>query len=142
MPYLSFNLPYALGIRIWSITFDQPNRLSDRRSFARACPVSTGLSSCRTEYKSSEETRVSSSLPSPSFEMAPQNFTRYVLAERPKEHVTPTTFKKEVVSLPEPRGSQVLVEVNYLSMEPAMRGWLGQYSEFLSPAGFHLRVTR
>ncbi|KAL5526584.1 hypothetical protein ACEPAF_8308 [Sanghuangporus sanghuang] len=65
--------------------------------------------------------------------MAPKSFARYVLAERPKEHVTPSTFKKEVVPIPEPKDDQVLVQVNYLSMEPAMRGWLNDRRSYIPP---------
>ncbi|EJD06584.1 alcohol dehydrogenase [Fomitiporia mediterranea MF3/22] len=65
--------------------------------------------------------------------MASQNHTQYVLAERPKEHVLATTFRKETVPTPQPGEKQVLVKVNYLSMEPAMRGWLNDRRSYIPP---------
>lgn len=56
--------------------------------------------------------------------MTPTTYSRFVLAERPAGHITPTTFKKESASLPNPGKEQVLVQVLYLSIDPAMRGWL------------------
>lgn len=51
-----------------------------------------------------------------------------VLAERPRENIIPNqTFKKEVKSAPteaDLKDGQVLVETLYLSIDPAMRGWL------------------
>jgi NADPH-dependent curcumin reductase CurA len=53
---------------------------------------------------------------------------RVVLAERPKTHIVPgQTFK--LVKEPAPTADQlkdgeILVETLYLSLDPAMRGWL------------------
>ena len=60
--------------------------------------------------------------------MAPQTYHSVVLAKRPKDQITAgETFS--VVSNPRPaeddlKDGQVLVEVLYLSLDPAMRGWL------------------
>ena len=57
----------------------------------------------------------------------PETCIRIVLAERPKEHITASTFKKEIVKLSQPGNQQALVQVQYLSIDPAMRGWLSTY---------------
>ena len=58
--------------------------------------------------------------------MAPSSYTQYVLHERPEAHVTPTTFEKQEVAYEKPGEKQVLVQVQYLSIDPAMRGWLSR----------------
>ena len=64
--------------------------------------------------------------------MAPSSYTQYVLHERPEAHVTPTTFEKQEVAYEKPGEKQVLVQVQYLSIDPAMRGWLST-SLYTSP---------
>lgn len=66
--------------------------------------------------------------------MAPLQYTRVVLAERPKAAVTPSTFRKEVVPFDSKAGpSQVLVKVEYVSLDPAMRGWLNDRRSYIEP---------
>lgn len=59
--------------------------------------------------------------------MARENKT-FVLAERPKTHIVPgQTFRLEKAPAPtadDLKDGQVLVEALYLSLDPAMRGWL------------------
>lgn len=59
--------------------------------------------------------------------MARENKT-FVLAQRPKGHIVPgETFKLEKGPAPtadDLKDGQVLVEVLYLSLDPAMRGWI------------------
>lgn len=51
-----------------------------------------------------------------------------VLAERPVDDIIPgTTFHQKVTSAPKAedlKDGQILVEVLYLSLDPAMRGWM------------------
>ncbi len=62
--------------------------------------------------------------------------TSIVLAERPKDEIIPNqTFN--VKTSPAPSSSdlqdgQILVEVLYLSLDPAMRGWLNGMASILS----------
>ena len=56
--------------------------------------------------------------------MAPGYSTQYVLQERPETHITPTTFARLDVPIEKPGEKQILVQVQYLSIDPAMRGWL------------------
>jgi len=54
--------------------------------------------------------------------MAPSQYTRYVLAERPKGAIDDKTFRKEVLPLDLKAGpGQVLVKVQYLSIDPGLR---------------------
>lgn len=56
-----------------------------------------------------------------------------VLAERPKDSIIPgTTFSKQTTPAPTPadlKEGEILVEVLYLSLDPAMRGWLNGMSQ-------------
>lgn len=59
-----------------------------------------------------------------------------VLAERPKDEIIPgTTFNHKIVPAPteaDLKDGDLLVEVLYLSLDPAMRGWLNSMSLFSS----------
>lgn len=48
--------------------------------------------------------------------------TRIVLASRPKGEPTHENFRTETATLPEPTDGQVLLETQYLSLDPYMRG--------------------
>jgi NADPH-dependent curcumin reductase CurA len=66
--------------------------------------------------------------------MAQSNYTRIVLQERPITNIVPTTFRSEVLPLDlEPKDAQVLVKVNWLSLDPAMRGWLRDARSYIPP---------
>ena len=54
----------------------------------------------------------------------PKQTKRVFLAERPQGCITGTTFKSEIADLPVPKADQVLVRVDYVSLDPAMRVWL------------------
>ncbi|KAK3984239.1 putative NADP-dependent oxidoreductase [Cladorrhinum sp. PSN332] len=60
-----------------------------------------------------------------------------VLANRPKGNITPgETFKLVTVPRPSEKGipdGHVLVEALYLSMDPAMRGWLDDRRSYIPP---------
>jgi NADPH-dependent curcumin reductase CurA len=51
-----------------------------------------------------------------------------VLAERPTDDIVPgTTFAQKITPAPTPadlKDGEILVEALYLSLDPAMRGWL------------------
>ncbi|KAI0508802.1 hypothetical protein F5B22DRAFT_619671 [Xylaria bambusicola] len=68
--------------------------------------------------------------------MAREN-KKFVLAQRPKTHVVPgETFRLEKEPAPtadELKDGQVLLEVLYLSLDPAMRGWLNDTRSYLPP---------
>lgn len=60
-----------------------------------------------------------------------------VLAERPKDNIIPgQTFNEKRTPIPSPadlQDGQVLVEVLYLSLDPAMRGWLSDARSYMAP---------
>ena len=66
--------------------------------------------------------------------MAPAQYTRITLAERPKTSITASTFKREVVPFDlKPGPKQILVKAHYTSIDPAMRGWLNDARSYIRP---------
>jgi len=66
--------------------------------------------------------------------MLPENYTRIVLAERPKTNIAPNTFRKERVAFDlKPGPGEVLVRVDWLSLDPAMRGWIRDTASYIEP---------
>lgn len=66
----------------------------------------------------------------------PSEATKIVLVERPKGPVNDSTFRTEKVpmtSLTPSKSSEVLVRVDYVSMDPAMRGWLNDTRSYIAP---------
>jgi NADPH-dependent curcumin reductase CurA len=76
--------------------------------------------------------------------MASNNYTRIILRERPITNIVPSTFRSEVLPLDlKPEDAQVLVKVNWLSLDPAMRGWLRDTRSYVPPVqiGEVMRAT-
>ena len=76
--------------------------------------------------------------------MAPETYTRFVLRERPATYIVPSTFRKEVLPFDlKPKDAQVLVKVNWLSLDPAMRGWIRDTRSYIPPVqiGEVMRAT-
>ncbi|KAI1082509.1 hypothetical protein F5B20DRAFT_505469 [Whalleya microplaca] len=75
--------------------------------------------------------------------MARENLT-YRLAERPKTSIIPgQTFKVEKTPAPtadDLKDGQILVEVLYLSLDPAMRGWLNDARSYVPPVAIGERM--
>ena len=66
--------------------------------------------------------------------MTPKHYTQVVLNERPVADITPTTFRIEKVPFSlKPRVGEILVRVNWLSLDPAMRGWLRDARSYVPP---------
>jgi len=66
--------------------------------------------------------------------MSPEHYTQVVLNERPVTDITPTTFRIEKVLFNlKPRVGEILVKVNWLSLDPAMRGWVGDARSYVPP---------
>lgn len=65
----------------------------------------------------------------------PSTYKRYIFDERPTEHITPTTFKRETKSTSDlkVRPGQVLVKVTWISLDPAMRSWLNDSKRAYTP---------
>ena len=64
-------------------------------------------------------------------------YKRIVLNERPKGPIEPTTFRvvEDKLSDLEPEANGVLVKISWLSLDPAMRGWLKDVRSYLPPVG-------
>jgi NADPH-dependent curcumin reductase CurA len=63
-------------------------------------------------------------------------YTRIVLAERPTTSIVASTFRTErapLSSLAPVRAGHVRVHVTWLSLDPAMRGWLNDARSYLPP---------
>lgn len=66
--------------------------------------------------------------------MAPSKFTRIVLNERPKTDIDAKTFRAEHVPYTfKPGTGEVVVQVTWISLDPAMRGWLRDTRSYLPP---------
>ncbi len=65
---------------------------------------------------------------------APLN-RRFLLAKRPVGAANRDTFSYVEESLGQPQEGQVLVENLYLSLDPAMRGWMNEGKSYIAPVG-------
>ncbi|KZT40446.1 NAD(P)-binding protein [Sistotremastrum suecicum HHB10207 ss-3] len=71
----------------------------------------------------------------------PETYTHYTLASRPKSHIQPDTFKKQTSpfsSLLQKLNTTkdgVLVAVDWISLDPAARGWLNDVRSYIPPVG-------
>ncbi len=63
--------------------------------------------------------------------------TRILLESRPKAGIEPTTFKLDKSqSKPSPsslKDGEILVRIKYVSLDPAMRGWLRDVKSYIAP---------
>jgi len=57
------------------------------------------------------------------------------LAARPIGLPKHTDWQFTETPVPEPRGGEVLVKVLYLSLDPAMRGWMNEGKSYIAPVG-------
>lgn len=64
----------------------------------------------------------------------PLKATQVVLAKRPKGPISQETFTTKAVDIPAtlPPGD-VLVRVDWISLDPAMRGWLNDTRSYIKP---------
>ncbi|KAJ3967404.1 hypothetical protein EV361DRAFT_494873 [Lentinula raphanica] len=65
----------------------------------------------------------------------PSHYTRIVLNDRPEGDINSSTFRSEKVSFTglQVGDDQVLVQVTWLSLDPAMRGWLRDVRSYVPP---------
>ena len=66
--------------------------------------------------------------------MAPTN-QQFRLSTRPQGMVKRENFELVEEPAPEPGDGQILVEVEYLSLDPAMRGWMNEGRSYVPPVG-------
>ncbi|KAG1773437.1 hypothetical protein EDD22DRAFT_976072 [Suillus occidentalis] len=67
--------------------------------------------------------------------MSPNTFSQIVLRERPVAGILPDTFESKAKTFDELHvgNNQALVQVTYLSLDPAMRGWINDARSYLPP---------
>ena len=58
---------------------------------------------------------------------------RVILKARPDPAVTPDLFAIEAAPIPEPGPGEMLIKVLYLSLDPAMRGWISDAPNYRDP---------
>ncbi|WVF67858.1 hypothetical protein IAT40_002619 [Kwoniella sp. CBS 6097] len=64
----------------------------------------------------------------------PTEYKQIVLHERPaRGPITDTTFETKTVPIQEPKDGEVLVKVEYVSVDPTQRGWLDDVKSYLPP---------
>src|SRR5437868_3481413 len=67
--------------------------------------------------------------------MTAQTNRQFLLAKRPVGAATRETFTYQQVSVGEPAAGQILVKNEYLSLDPAMRGWMNEGKSYIAPVG-------
>lgn len=60
---------------------------------------------------------------------------QFRLAARPVGLPKPSDWTRTEEPIGEPADGQILVEVNYLSLDPAMRGWMNEGKSYIAPVG-------
>lgn len=56
-----------------------------------------------------------------------------LLDSRPEGLPTSSTWKFQTVEIPEPKDGEVLIRQHYISLDPAMRGWLRDVKSYIEP---------
>ncbi len=67
--------------------------------------------------------------------MTAQTNRQFLLAKRPVGAATRETFTYQQVPVGEPAAGQILVKNEYLSLDPAMRGWMNEGKSYIPPVG-------
>ncbi|MHC8328261.1 NADP-dependent oxidoreductase [Pseudomonas sp. LB1P83] len=67
--------------------------------------------------------------------MTTQTNRQFLLAKRPVGAATRETFTYQEVPVGEPAAGQILVKNEYLSLDPAMRGWMNEGKSYIPPVG-------
>ena len=60
---------------------------------------------------------------------------QFLLAKRPSGEPTADTFERVEQPIGEPGAGQVLIKNLYLSLDPAMRGWMNEGKSYIKPIG-------
>ena len=65
--------------------------------------------------------------------MSEQSNVQWVLAGRPEGMVSPSNFERREGEIPRPGEGELLVRNLYLSLDPAMRGWMNDVPSYIPP---------
>lgn len=60
---------------------------------------------------------------------------QFLLAKRPVGKPTRENWEFKSSAIPEPAEGEVLVKVLYISLDPAMRGWMNETKSYIAPVG-------
>ncbi|MEB0203947.1 NADP-dependent oxidoreductase [Pseudomonas sp. CCC3.1] len=67
--------------------------------------------------------------------MTAETNRQFLLAKRPVGAATRDTFTYQQVPVAEARDGQIVVKNEYLSLDPAMRGWMNEGKSYIPPVG-------
>ncbi|WP_122665614.1 NADP-dependent oxidoreductase [Pseudomonas viridiflava] len=67
--------------------------------------------------------------------MSPQTNRQFLLAKRPVGEASREDFTYQEVPVGELNSGQILVRNHYLSLDPAMRGWMNEGKSYIAPVG-------
>lgn len=67
--------------------------------------------------------------------MTSETNRQFLLAKRPVGAATRDTFTYQQVPVGQPKEGQILVKNQYLSLDPAMRGWMNEGKSYIPPVG-------
>ena len=67
--------------------------------------------------------------------MTTETNRQFLLAKRPVGAATRDTFTYQQVPVGQPKEGQILVKNQYLSLDPAMRGWMNEGKSYIQPVG-------
>ena len=67
--------------------------------------------------------------------MTTETNRQFLLAKRPVGAATRDTFTYQQVPVGQPKDGQILVKNQYLSLDPAMRGWMNEGKSYIPPVG-------
>jgi NADPH-dependent curcumin reductase CurA len=67
--------------------------------------------------------------------MSTQTNRQFILAKRPVGQASREDFTYQEVPLGKPESGQILVRNHYLSLDPAMRGWMNEGKSYIAPVG-------
>ncbi len=56
-----------------------------------------------------------------------------ILKKRPTGHPDENTWSLELNPIPKPKEGEVLIEQHYISLDPAMRGWMNEGKSYIEP---------
>lgn len=60
-------------------------------------------------------------------------YKQWQLASRPVGEPTKDNWKLETVSLPDVKDGEIAVKIEYISLDPAMRGWMNEGKSYIEP---------
>ena len=67
--------------------------------------------------------------------MTAETNRQFLLAKRPVGAATRDTFSFQQVPVAKPGAGQIVVKNQYLSLDPAMRGWMNEGKSYIAPVG-------